>query len=257
MLLIEKRDSNKNQTNMTELTAFIIIAFSALIHASFQLSISMLTLLSSHTIGRKRSRQRLFLLTGAFSLGVILMTILLLSLLAQAASAFIDITGQILLAWTIGCGLLTGVGVAVWAFYYRRQLGTSLWVPRGFARFLSTRTKRTRQSSEAFTLGLGSVVSELLFIIAPLAIAAVTLTHLSLGSQLLGIGLYGLISLSPLLYITLSINGGSSISRIQKWREANKSFLQFAAGSGLVVLGFYIYVEEVITQSVMAAAGGV
>lgn len=255
MLLIEKRDSSKNQTNMTELTAFIIIAFSALIHASFQLSISMLTLLSSHTIGRKRSARRLFALTSAFSLGVTLMTMLLLSLFALVVNTFIAASGEVLLIWTIGCGLLTGVGVAVWAFYYRRQLGTSLWIPRGFARFLSGRTKRTRQSSEAFTLGLGSVIAELLFIIAPLSIAAIALTHLSVGSQLLGIGLYGLLSLSPLLYITLSINGGASISRIQKWREANKGFLQFAAGSGLVALGFYIYVEEVITQSVMAAAG--
>lgn len=240
---------------MTDLTVFIIIAISALIHASFQLSISMLTLLSSHTIGRKRSRQRLFLLTGAFSLGVIVMTVLLLSLFAQIATAFVGLTGQILLAWTIGCGLLTGVGFAVWLFYYRRQLGTSLWIPRGFARFLSTRTKHTHQSSEAFTLGLGSVASELLFIIAPLSIAAIALTHVSPGNQLLGISLYGLISLTPLVLIALSINGGTSISRIQKWREANKGFLQFAAGSGLVVLGFYIYVEEVITQSVMAAAG--
>jgi len=239
---------------MTDLTAFIIIAFSALIHASFQLSISMLTLLSSHTIGRKRSARRLFTLTSSFSFGVVLMTILLLSLFAQIINTFIVSSGESLLVWTIGCGLLTGVGVAVWVFYYRKQLGISLWIPRGFARFLSTRTKRTHQSSEAFTLGLGSVVAELLFIIAPLTIAAIALTYLSIGNQLLGIGLYGFISLTPLLFITLSINGGTSISRIQKWREANKGFLQFAAGSGLVVLGFYIYVEEVITQSVMAAA---
>lgn len=239
---------------MTDLTAFIIIGFSALIHASFQLSISMLTLLSSHTIGRKRSKQRLFLLTSAFAAGVVLMTMLLLSLLAGIASAFVETTGQALLAWTIGCGLLTGVGMAVWLFYYRRQLGTSLWVPRGFARYLSSRTKRTRQSAEAFNLGLGSVAAELLFIIAPLGIAAIALTHLSSLHQLLGIGLYGFISLMPLLFITLAINNGTSISRIQKWREANKGFLQFAAGSGLVALGFYIYVEEVITQSVMATA---
>lgn len=240
---------------MPETTAFIIIAFSALIHASFQLSVSVLTLLSSHTIGRKRSQRRLFLLTSAFSTGVILMTMLLLSLLAGAASMFIETTQQVLIAWTIGCGLLTGVGIAVWMFYYRRQLGTSLWIPRGFARLLTTRTKKTRQSAEAFSLGLSSVVAELLFVIAPLGIAAIALTHLSPLHQLLGIGLYGLISLTPLILITLSINGGASISRIQKWREANKSFLQFAAGSGLVVLGFYIYVEEVVTQGVMAAAG--
>jgi hypothetical protein len=34
------------------------------------------------------------------------------------------------------------------------------------------------------------------------------------------------------------------LSRIQRWREANKHFLQFAAGSGLLILGFFVYVNE-------------
>jgi uncharacterized membrane protein (DUF485 family) len=33
------------------------------------------------------------------------------------------------------------------------------------------------------------------------------------------------------------------VARIQKWREHNKRFLQFAAGSALIVLGVYFYVD--------------
>jgi hypothetical protein len=239
---------------MTEITAFAIIIVSGLIHASFQLSVSMVTLLSSHTIGRKRSRSRLLQLTTAFAVGTVLMTMLLLTLFASLTASLSSLSQDMTLLWTMGCGLLAGVGIAVWLFYYRREAGTSLWVPRAMARYLSSRVKATHQSAEAFGLGLSSVIAELLFTVAPLAIAALALTLLAPTQQLIGVAIYGFVSLMPLLLIIFSVNNGVSISRIQKWRESNKGFLQFAAGSGLVVLGFYIYVEEVVAQTAMAAA---
>ena len=238
-------------------TALIIIAVAALVHASFQLSISMLTLLSSHTIGKKRSQGRLLLLTHSFAFGVAVMTILLLCLLAllfnHAGAAF----ATSLLTWTVVCGLLAGVGLSVMIFYYRREFGTTLWVPRGIALYLSERTKKTKQSAEAFSLGLTSVVGELLFIIAPLLVAALVLVGLEPQWQLAGIALYAVVSLSSLLLVTGLVGGGHSISRIQKWREENKRFLQFASGTGLLALGFYVYVEQVMLTNALAAAGGV
>lgn len=237
-------------------SALIIIAVAALVHASFQLSISMLTLLSSHTIGKKRSRGRLVLLTNAFTFGVGVMTLLLLSGLAMLLAPAVG-TGASPLLWTICCGLLSGLGLAVWFFYYRKESGTTLWVPRGVARYLAERTKATKQSAEAFGLGLTSVLGELLFIFAPVLVSAVVLLHLEPGWQLVGIGLYTIVSLSSLLMVSLLVAGGMSISRIQKWREANKRFLQFAAGGGLLALSFYLYVEQVVTTAALAAAGSV
>ena len=236
---------------MNIITAFTIIAFAGLIHASFQLSISMLTLLSSHTIGKKRSHGRLLLLTNSFLLGTGVMTLLLLSATATLLAPVADSP----LVWTIFCGLLIGLGFSVWLFYYRRQAGTTLWLPRSFARYLSNRAKKTKQSAEAFTLGLGSVLGELLFIFAPIAVSALVLLQLEPQWQLLGILLYTVVSLGSLFIVHLLISNGHSISRIQKWREANKQFLQFSAGTGLLVLGFYIYVEEVVMTATLAAAG--
>ena len=51
------------------------------------------------------------------------------------------------------------------------------------------------------------------------------------------------------------IGGGHKLSRIQKWREDNKRFMQFAAGSALLVLGFYMYVNEVVA-AVTTVTGG-
>ena len=75
--------------------------------------------------------------------------------------------------------------------------------------------------------------------------------------QLVGIGLYTVISLSSLGIIYALIGSGHRISHIQRWREDNKRFLQFVGGGGLIVLGFYVYVDQVLSPTVLAAAGAV
>lgn len=235
-------------------SSLVIISVAALIHASFQLSVSMLTLLSSHTIGRKRSHAKLVTLTNSFLVGAAVMTTLLISFTAFGVSLYLNYAHSPAFLWTVGCGLVAGLGLAVWLFYYRRHQGTTLWIPRELARFLSSRAKKTHGSGEAFSLGLTSVVSEVLFIAAPTIIAALAIAQLSPTWQLGGLAIYVLISLFPLVIVTGLIGSGHSISRIQKWRETNKNFLQFAAGAGLIVLGVYVYVDQVVTETVIAAA---
>lgn len=236
------------------ISSFAIIALAALIHASFQLSVSMLTLLSGHAIGKKAAHTTLLRLTGGFSLGVAVMTMLLVSF---TAFVFGSSFGRSVppLAWAVSCGLLLGLGIAVWAFYYRREKGTSLWLPRGMARYLSDRTKATKQTAEAFGLGLSSVVGEFIFILAPVIISALVLIQLEPVWQMAGIVLYTGISLLSLLIVNALIGSGHKLSRIQKWREDNKRFLQFAAGSGLIVLGFYVYVDQILSTTAFAAGG--
>jgi hypothetical protein len=242
---------------MTTLELFIIIVAAALIHASFQLSISMLTLLSSHTLGRKRSHARLLRLTNSFTLGVAVMTTLLVGATAFTINAFAT-QGIPSLVWVGICGLLFGLGVAVWLFYFRREKnGTTLWIPRPIARYLENRTKATSLSIEAFNLGSGSVLGEVLFIAAPVLVSALALLQLPTEFQILVLVSYVAISIAPLMIVTALIGAGHSISSIQRWRESNKRFLQFAAGSTMIALGFYVYVDAVLSTAVLAAAGGV
>lgn len=239
---------------MNVISSLAIIALAALVHASFQLSVSVLTLLSGHAIGAKTAHAKLLRLTSGFVAGVAVMTLLLLSFISLLVQYGFG-TQVPMLAWAVVCGLLLGLGVAVWLFYYRREKGTSLWVPRGLARYLNNRSKATRRSAEAFSLGLTSVVMELLFIVAPMIVSALVLVRLSAVWQLAGLGLYTVISLFSLLIVWGLIGGGHTLSGIQKWREDNKRFLQFAAGSGLLVLGFYVYVDQVVTATAMAHGG--
>jgi hypothetical protein len=240
---------------MNTFDSLLIVAAAALIHASFQLSVSVLTLLSSHTIGAKRSHKRLVGLTSAFTGGVAVMTLLLISTTALIVQDIFNQTVKYNI-WIVVCGLMFGLGFAIWIFYYRREQGTTLWLPRPLARYLSDRTKATKQTAEAFGLGLSSVMAELLFIFVPVLVSALVLARLEPVWQLTGLGIYTLISLSTLFVVYSLIGSGHKISRIQHWREENKRFLQFAAGSGLIVLGFYLYVDQVLQPTVLAAAGG-
>ena len=235
---------------MDIISSLAVVTFAALIHASFQLSVSMLSLMSGHAIGSKRSHAKLMRLITGFIGGAGVMTALLLSFISLVVLALL---GSELprFIWVIGCGLLLGIGLAVWLFYYRRDKGTTLWVPRNVASYLSERTKATKRSAEAFGLGLTSVIGESLFIIAPLFVSALVIVQLPGMWQLLGIVLYTVISLLSLLIVSSLVGGGNKLSTIQRWRERNKYFLQFSAGSGLLVLGFYIYVDQVVATAAL------
>ena len=228
-------------------SSLAIVTLAALIHASFQLSVSVLTLLSGHAIGAKHSQARVLRLTFGFVSGVGVMTLLALSFISLIfLHLFGNHTPQFI--WAIACGLLIGVGLAVWIFYYRREKGTALWVPRSLARHLSDRSKATKSGAEAFSLGLTSVISELLFIGAPMAISALVLIQLPGHWQLIGIAIYAVVSLLTLFSVWVLIGSGHKLSAIQKWRESNKHFLQFAAGGALTVLGFFVYVTMVVSN---------
>jgi len=228
-------------------SSLAIVTLAALIHASFQLSVSVLTLLSGHAIGAKHSHARVLRLTFGYVVGVGVMTLLALSFISLI---FLHLFGTEApqFVWAVACGLLIGVGLAVWFFYYRREKGTSLWIPRSFARHLSDRSKATKSGVEAFSLGLTSVISELLFIAAPMIISALVIIQLPGAWQLVGIGIYSIVSMLTLFSIWVLISSGHRLSTIQKWREDNKHFLQFAAGGALAVLGFFVYVCKILTD---------
>lgn len=232
---------------MDIITSLAIVTLAALIHASFQLSVSVLTLLSGHALSTRTSNKRILRMTSSFVAGAGVMTVLLLSFVALVLLHLFGVDTPDLV-WAVACGMLIGVGVAVCLFYYRREKGTSLWIPRSFARHLNGRIKSTKDSAESFSLGMTSVVSEMLFIIAPIVISALVLIQLPPVWQLAGIGIYAAISLLTLFSVWVLIGSGHRLSEIQKWREKNKKFLQFTAGGALAILGMFVYVCKILTD---------
>lgn len=235
---------------MNIIYSIAIISLAALVHSCFQLSISVLTLLSAHTLGSGKSQQKLVKLTSGFLLGAVIMTILLISVTVLVInSTFGSNIPQIL--WTIACGLSLGVAIAIWLFYFQREsIGTTLWIPRNIAKYLTDRTQATKSSAEAFGLGLSSIIGEILFIIAPLLMSGLVISQFSPHMQLVGIAIYSIISLLSLLIVWVLICSGHSLGQIQKWRETNKHFLQFTAGAGLIILVFYVFVNEILVYMI-------
>ena len=238
---------------MNILDSFAIIILAAFTQASFQLSVSILTLMSGHALGRKTAHKRLLRLIAGYVIGIFTMTALLISFGGVVIGTFVsdDIPAYV---WAGASGVMIGVGIAVWTFYFRKQRGTALWTPRSMAVYLSSRARATKNSAEAFGLGLVSVIGELLFSIAPIIVASLVIFQLEPVYQLAGILAYAAISILPLLVITALVGGGHSVSKVQKWREQNKAFIQFAAGSTLIILGVYLYVDEIVS-AVSSTAG--
>ncbi len=230
---------------MDTISSLAVIALAALVHASFQLSVSVLTLLSGHALGAQKARMRVWRMTTSFVIGAGVITLLLLSFIALLFNSLYGSSAPSSV-WAIACGLLVGVGIAIWLFYYRHQSGTSLWIPRSMAHYLSDRTKATKDSAESFGLGLSSVFGEILFVGAPLIVSGLVLVQLSPGLQIVGLLLYTLISMLGLITVWVLVGSGHSLSTIQKWRETNKSFLQFAGGGGLIILSFFVYVSQIL-----------
>ncbi|HET8689995.1 MAG TPA: hypothetical protein VFL81_00990 [Candidatus Saccharimonadales bacterium] len=219
--------------------AFLATAFAA---GCFQLSVSVLTLISSHTIGAARSFNKLLGLISAYLLGVIAsifaLSILVITL-ADASRYFLSDA-----AWPLVGVVSIVVGGLIVAFYYRQSKGTSLWVPRSMARFLNNRTKRTRSAIETFSLGILTTVAELPFSFVAFLILAYLVKDANANTQVALSLIYALAVSLPLLFVAAAITSGHKISAVQRWRESNKNFLRWSSGVCLVLLGVYVLVWQ-------------
>ena len=92
-------------------------------------------------------------------------------------------------------------------------------------------------------------------VLSAIIISALVLIQMEPVWQLAGIAVYTLVSLLSLAIVNGLIGSGHKLSGIQRWREKNKRFLQFAAGSGLLILGFYVYVDQVVSVTAFAYGG--
>lgn len=230
-------------------TGLLLVAFLAVLHASFQVATSVLTLLSGHSFIRSKAHHRLTSLNLAYTAGVFMATSLLI---AGLTSAFIlwlpyDLINSL---WLVLIGVSVTVGLMIMLFYYRDSKGTQLWVPRSFAVYLESRAKSTKNIIEAATLGVVSVLAELPFTAVLIVTTSLVLaSSVLIDDHLLIIGLYALVAVLPLLVITSLLSAGHKLSHIQRWRESNKQFLQFASGAGLLVAAIFVWVNYILYGS--------
>lgn len=215
--------------------AFLATTFAV---ACFQLSVSVLTLISSHTIGAARAYSKLLSLVSAYLLGVIAALFgLAITAISLADTSRYFFSGS---AWPVVGSISILIGGLILAFYYRQSKGTSLWVPRPLVKFLDGRSKRTRSAIETFSLGILTTVAELPFSFVAFLLLAYLVRDANANTQIALSLVFALMASLPLLFVAAAITSGHKISTIQRWRENNKNFLRWSSGLCLVLLGFYL-----------------
>ena len=231
-------------TSLLEPSPLLLILLGAVfVHACFQLAVSVLTLLSSHTIGRRLPNTRLLSLNFWYILGVIVM-VTLLALGAMSLQRWaLTVIGDG--AEFVTLGLIPLVALLMVLFYYRRGRGTRLWLPRPAADYITSRAKRTKSSVEAFSLGMTTAVTELPFAIAPLAIVALAFQGFS-NDQWVRLAIsYALAVTLPLMFVAVYLSSGHKISSVQAWRENAKEFLNWTSAAALLLLTLYLVVLRI------------
>lgn len=226
--------------------ALLLVAFIAVIHAAFQVATSVLTLLSGHSLIRSKAHKRIASLNLSYIAGVGFTTYLLLSTLTFALTlwASYDIVDTL---WVLVIGALVTIGFLIILFYYRSDKGTQLWLPRGVASYLESRSKKTKNAVEALALGVMSALAELpltavLFVTTALIVAST----MAVDDYTLVLSLYSLTVAIPLLLIAALLASGHKLSHIQRWRETNKLFLQYVSGIGFIITAIFVWVQFVL-----------
>lgn len=227
--------------------AYILLVIGALfVHACYQLSVSVLTYMSSHRLSQKASVRQLLWLGTCYIIGVGTATTLVLTAIASVLSFLKSneyaISAQTAVATVAIISPL--IGLLTMILYYRHGSGTQLWLPRPIANYLLNRARKTRSGIESAMLGAATVVGELPFLIGPLLIAGVVVMNNPSPTWVSWSIIYSLLSCAPLAVVTLYLTSGHSIARVQRWREKNKNFLQWTSGIALILLTIYLVVVQ-------------
>lgn len=234
----------QNITPFLDLSPFLLILLGAVfVHACFQLSVSVLTLLSSHTIGRRLPNARILNLNFWYILGVASMiaTLLVGAIALHRWALSVDPH----LATTVTVGVIPFIAILTVLFYYRRGRGTQLWLPRPAAEYITGRAKKTTSSVEAFALGMSTAVAELPFAIAPLAIVALAFQNFAVEYWFHLATAYAFVVVMPLIFVAFYISSGHKLSSVQRWREESKDYLKWTSAGALLLLTIYLLVLQI------------
>ncbi len=220
-----------------------IIFFSALICALFQLSLGTLLLLYHSSLGRfvkKKTKS----LASSFISGVCLMSFLLL-----ASSVFLDFAlfGSPLPKFVlcVFVGILVALALIIWFLYFRpgklKKDSTELWLPKKISRFINSRARITNDNSEAFSLGLLTVLGELPFTFILFLLSGASILELPESLEVLALVVFAVFSVLPLIILRFAIRKGKTVVEVQRFRVRNKFFFKILTGFCFLILAAFIF----------------
>lgn len=215
-----------------------IILLAAIVHASLQLGLGSLILLYHESAG-KYVTSKTKALVSSFLSGSGTIIFLALGATAFVIGSFFGGSLEVeILALVIS--LLVVLAISVWFVYYRRGTSTELWLPKSVASYINTRARATSNNTEAFSLGMLTVFGEAPFVIVLVTVAGNSVADFDILWQPMVVALYTLIAVLPLWVVRFSIRRGKTAHDLQRWRNANKTFIMIMSGLGFVILGAFL-----------------
>ena len=224
---------------MSSIVSLGIVILSGLVVASLQLPLGTLLLLYHASLG-KNIREKTKHLVSNFISGATLMNFLLLAATCFLVSS-LTISGVFSqTALTVLFGILIALGLVAWFFYYKLGKSTELWLPRGIAKFIDDRAKKTNSLHEAFSLGIWISLSEIMFTLPLIIVSADSILRLPSLFQALSLVIFTILSVLPLITLRLVLRSGKNVADVQRWRVKNKTFFRIFSGCGFIVLAVFL-----------------
>ncbi len=222
---------------------FLLLLVLAMVHALFQLGISVLTLMSTHVLGRTtKTRIGIRPLIATYVVTSIILTAGIMGFVLYSELLFIPLHTQTTV-WFLLSLIIVAVGSLVLVRYHKPGKGTRLWIAAPIVEYFQNRSQRAKTPLHSAKLAANAIITELPLTLVIFVSSSLVLIEL-LPSALYGIGIlvYSTIVMLPLAIFGTMIASGHHLSTIQRWREANKHFFQYTVAFGLFGAALYILV---------------
>lgn len=234
---------------MSIVLAFLTLFLAALSHASLQLDLGGLILLyhasrSHHVAGRTRALASFYILGAGFMVLSLLAACIYFVSLITSGSLSSDLLAIIV-------GALLALSIFMWFGYYRLELdsrSTELWVPRFVSRYIDARARSTSSRVEAFSLGMLTIFAEFPFSFLLLILSANSLISLSPVESIIGIAMYVVVALLPLVLCRIFLRSGRTVVDIQRFRVRSKGFFRTMSGTFFAILAVFVFVFGIMGE---------
>ena len=229
---------------MSVLTSLGILISAMLIMAFLQFIPGVFALLCHQTYG-KFSKLRASDLAIFFILGVettiVLIALIVYILIFSFLSVFLSTE---VLSWLGTCISLI-LGIAFFCCYFRKGEGTQLFIPRRTSSKFLDNINSVKTRSDAFILGIVSVLPEAVFTL-PLIIISVaqidTLGSTPIARAFLLI-LLAFLTVLPLLIMHALFGNGHNLADFMRFRFKNKTFFRWAITLLYIILAILFIME--------------
>ncbi|MBR0372345.1 hypothetical protein IJH72_00150 [Candidatus Saccharibacteria bacterium] len=226
---------------MSVLTSLGILILSMLIMAFLQLSPGIFTLISHHAFGKfsknKASDLSIFFIFGVEIINAIIFLAIYLIICALAVTPFKTTYLEIILF-----PILVALIFFFPLFYFRKGKTTSLFISRGLAKMYDEKAKTVKSRSDAFILGVTSVLPELFITIPLYCVSAIEIMKLGENpiSRAVLVIFFVLSSILPHLIIHSLRHFHYNLADILRFRINNKTFLKIFLGILFLLLSILI-----------------